>query len=122
MLLAVLNRHGGASLQEHDVFVNAVGGLEIGETATDLPIVLALVSSLRERVLPAALVTFGEVGLTGEVRPVAFGEERIAEAAKQGFRIAIVPKGNEPRRPIEGMTVHAVARIAEALVAAETTK
>ncbi len=86
MLLAVLNRHGGLSLQDHDVFANVVGGLEVRETATDLPLLLALASSLRDRALPQTLVAFGEVGLTGEVRPVAYGEERLREAAKQGFR------------------------------------
>jgi DNA repair protein RadA/Sms len=115
MLLAVLNRHAGASLQDHDVFANVVGGLELHETASDLPLLLALVSSLRDRALPQTLVAFGEVGLTGEVRPVAYGEERLREAAKQGFRRAIVPRDNAPRRAIEGLEVRAVARLAEAV-------
>ncbi len=118
MLLAVLNRHAGVSLQEHDVFVNVVGGLEIAETAWDLPVVMALVSSLRDRVVPNSLVSFGELGLTGEVRPVAYGEERLREAQKQGFKTAIVPKDNAPRKPVEGLTVIAVSRVAEALEAA----
>lgn len=118
MLLAVLNRHADLSLQEHDVFVNVVGGLDIGETATDLPMMLALASSLRSGALPGSLVAFGEVGLTGEVRPVAYGEERLREAAKQGFRLAVVPKDNAPRKAIEGLTVRAVARVSEALAAA----
>ena len=118
MLLAVLNRHAGVSLQEHDVFVNVVGGLEIAETAWDLPVVMALVSSLRDRVIPNSLVSFGELGLTGEVRPVAYGEERLREAQKQGFKTAIVPKDNAPRKPVEGLTVIAVSRVAEALEAA----
>jgi DNA repair protein RadA/Sms len=118
MLLAVMSRHAGLSLQEHDVFVNAVGGVQIGETATDLPIVLALASSLRDRPLPTSLIAFGEVGLTGEVRPVAYGDERFKEAQKQGFRIALVSRDNAPRKPIEGLQVIAVARVAEALEAA----
>jgi len=118
MLLAVLNRHASVSLQEHDVFVNVVGGLEITETACDLPVVMALASSLQERVVPNSLVSFGELGLTGEVRPVAYGEERLREAHKQGFKAAIVPKENAPRKPLEGLTVIAVSRVSEALQAA----
>ncbi len=119
MLLAILSRHAGVSLQEHDVFANVVGGLSLGETATDLPLVLALTSSLRDRALPQSLVAFGEVGLTGEVRPVAYGEERLREAAKQGFRAAVIPQGNVPRKPIEGLAVRGVSRVAEALAAAD---
>ena len=118
MLLAVLNRHAAVSLQEHDVFVNVIGGLEITETACDLPVVMALASSLQERVVPNSLVSFGELGLTGEVRPVAYGEERLREAHKQGFKAAIVPKENAPRKPLEGLTVIAVSRVSEALQAA----
>ena len=118
MLLAVLNRHGGLSLQDHDVFANVVGGLALRETAADLPMLLALASSLRDRPLPADLVAFGEVGLTGEVRPVPFGEERLREAAKQGFRQAIVPQDNLPRRSIEGLAVQGVSRLAQALESA----
>jgi DNA repair protein RadA/Sms len=118
MLLAVLNRHAALSLQEHDVFVNVVGGLEILETAWDLPVVMALASSLQDRAVPNSLVAFGELGLTGEVRPVAYGEERLREAHKQGFRTAIVPKENAPRKPLEGLTVIAVTRVREALDAA----
>lgn len=121
MLLAILSRHAGVSLQEHDVFANVVGGLALGETATDLPLVLALASSLRDRPLPQALVAFGEVGLTGEVRPVAFGEERLREAAKQGFKVAVVPQGNVPRKAIEGLVVRGVSRVAEAIAAAEAS-
>lgn len=115
MLLAVLNRHGGLSLQDHDVFANVVGGLSLGETAGDLPVLLALASSLRDRALPATLVAFAEVGLTGELRPVAYGEERLREAAKQGFRQAIVAEANVPRRPIEGLTVFGAPTLAAAL-------
>jgi len=118
MLLAVLSRHASLSLQEHDVFVNAVGGVQIDETAWDLPVVIALASSLADRAVPASLVSFGEIGLTGEVRPVAYGEERLREAQKQGFRVAVVPRENAPRRPLEGIEVIAVARVAEALEAA----
>ena len=118
MLLAVLNRHAALSLQEHDVFVNVVGGLEITETAWDLPVVMALASSLQDRVVPNSLVSFGELGLTGEVRPVAYGEERLREAQKQGFRTAVIPKENAPRKEVEGLTVIPVSRVAEALEAA----
>ena len=115
MLLAVLNRHGGLSLQDHDVFANVVGGLSLGETAGDLPVLLALASSLRDRALPATLVAFAEIGLTGELRPVPYGEERLREAAKQGFRQAIVAEANVPRRPIEGLTVFGAPTLAAAL-------
>src|SRR5487761_238067 len=118
MLLAVLSRHAAVSLQEHDVFVNAVGGVEIDETAWDLPVVIALASSLADRAVPSSLVAFGEIGLTGEVRPVAYGEERLREAQKQGFRVAVVPRENAPRKPLEGIEVIAVARVSEALEAA----
>jgi DNA repair protein RadA/Sms len=118
MLLAVLSRHAALSLQEHDVFVNAVGGVQIDETAWDLPVVIALASSLADRAVPGSLVSFGEIGLTGEVRPVAYGEERLREAQKQGFRVAVVPRENAPRKPLEGMEVIAVARVSEALEAA----
>jgi DNA repair protein RadA/Sms len=118
MLLAVLNRHGGLSLQDHDVFANVVGGLSLHETACDLPVLLTLASSLRDKPLPATLVAFGEVGLTGEVRPVAYGEERLREAAKQGFRVAIVASDNAPRKPIEGLQVKSVSRLSEALAIA----
>jgi DNA repair protein RadA/Sms len=118
MLLAAGNRHAAVSLQEHDVFVNVVGGIEIGETSADLPLLIALTSSLRGQPLPAQLVAFGEIGLTGEVRPVAYGDERLREARAQGFRLAIVPQANAPRAEPAGMRVIAVTRIAEALEAA----
>jgi DNA repair protein RadA/Sms len=118
MLLAVLNRHGGVSLQEHDVFVNLVGGLEVTETACDLPVVLALASSLADKAIPQTLVAFGEIGLTGELRPVAYGEERLREAAKQGFTMALIPKDNAPRAPIDGLRVRELSRLDEALKAA----
>ena len=103
---------------KNDVCVNAVGGVRIEETAWDLPVVIALASSLAERIVPGTVVAFGELGLTGEVRPVAYGEERLQEALKQGFQCALVPRDNAPRRPIEGLRVVPVARIDEALAAA----
>jgi DNA repair protein RadA/Sms len=118
MLLAVMNRHAQVSLQEHDVFVNVVGGIQISETGWDLPVVLALASSLSDRTVPNSLISFGEIGLTGEVRPVAYGEERLREAQKQGFRVAVVPKENTPRKPLDGLHVIPVARVGEALEAA----
>ncbi len=99
------------------MFANVVGGLDLAETATDLPLVLALTSSLQGRAVPQSLVAFGEVGLTGEVRPVAYGEERLREAAKQGFKVAVVPQGNAPRKPVDGLEVRAVTRVAEAIAA-----
>jgi DNA repair protein RadA/Sms len=115
LLLAVLHRHGGVATAGLDVFVNVVGGVRIDETAADLAAVLAVASSLRGRALPADLVAFGELGLTGEIRPVPFGEERLREAAKQGFARAIVPGGNAPRKAIEGLRVQAVAQLQAAL-------
>ena len=122
MLLAAANRHAGMSLQEHDVFVNVVGGIQITETAWDLPVLIALASSLKGPALPAALVAFGEIGLTGEVRPVAYGDERLREAHAQGFRMAVVPRDNAPRKAPAGLTVLAVSRVGEALEAAFTAK
>jgi DNA repair protein RadA/Sms len=118
MLLAVINRHAGLALQEHDVFVNVVGGIQINETAWDLPVAIALASSLKNVALPAQLVAFGELGLTGEVRPVPYGDERLREAQAQGFRVAVIPRDNAPRKPPAGLTVHAVSTVAEALAAA----
>jgi DNA repair protein RadA/Sms len=115
MLLAILSRHADLSLAEHDVFVNLVGGIEIAETATDLPLVLALASSARARALPTSLVAFGELGLTGEVRPVVHGEERLRELAKLGFSSVILPRDNLPRAPLSGLTLHGVSSVAEAL-------
>jgi DNA repair protein RadA/Sms len=117
LLLAVLHRHAGVACADQDVFVNAVGGVRIGEPAADLPVLLAIVSSLRGRPLPDKLVVFGEVGLAGEVRPVARGQERLREAAKLGFERAIVPRGNRPKQAIPGLRVAAVGRIDEAIAA-----
>ena len=118
LLLAVLHRHGGVSTSGQDVFVNVVGGVRISETAADLPAVLAVLASLRNRPVAPDIVCFGELGLTGEVRPVPFGEERLREAAKQGFRRALVPAANAPRKPIEGLAVQGVGRLEQALDAA----
>jgi DNA repair protein RadA/Sms len=115
MLLAVMNRHAGVNLQDHDVFVNLVGGLEVTETACDLPIVLTLASSLADKAIAQSIVAFGELGLAGELRPVAYGEERLREAAKQGFTTALVPKDNAPRVRIDGLEVKALTRIDEVL-------
>ena len=114
MLLAVAHRHGGIAMADQDVFVNVVGGLRVEETAADLALLMAALSSFRDRPVPSDLVCFGEVGLSGEVRPVYNGEERIHEAAKHGFRRAVVPRANQPRRVPEGLEVIPVNRVAEA--------
>jgi len=115
MLLAVLHRHAGIACFDQDVFVNAVGGVKITEPAADLAVLLAIVSSLRNKPLPAKLVVFGEVGLAGEVRPVQRGQERLKEAAKLGFTHAVIPKANNPKQHIAGMEVVAVDRIEDAV-------
>jgi DNA repair protein RadA/Sms len=120
MLLAVLHRHAGVAVFDQDVFVNAVGGVKIDEPAADLPVLLAIVSSLRGQPLPEKMVAFGEVGLAGEVRPVQRGQERLKEAAKLGFTLAIVPKGNAPRgdvgkESLQGIEIVAVNRVDEAI-------
>ncbi len=115
MLLAVLHRHAGVACMDQDVFVNAVGGVRISEPAADLAVMLAITSSLRGKPLPKGFLAFGEVGLAGEVRPAPRGQERLKEAAKLGFSVAVVPKANAPKKPIEGLTIHAVERIEEAL-------
>jgi DNA repair protein RadA/Sms len=115
MLLAVLNKHGGVKTSDQDVFVNAVGGVIVKEPGADIAVLLAIQSSLRGRPMPQGVMAFGEVGLAGEVRPAAKGQERLREAAKLGFSVAIVPKANAPKKEIEGMTVHGVDRIEDAL-------
>ncbi len=115
MLLAVLHRHAGIAVFDQDVFVNAVGGVKIDEPAADLPVLLAIVSSLKGKPLAEKMVAFGEVGLVGEVRPVQRGMERLKEAAKLGFKLAIVPRANAPKAPIKGLEVIAVDRIGEAI-------
>ncbi|HUM91458.1 MAG TPA: DNA repair protein RadA [Candidatus Competibacter sp.] len=117
MLLAVLHRHGGVAMYDQDVYVNAVGGVRINETAADLAVLLAALSSFRDRPLPTDLVVFGEVGLAGEIRRVPNGEERLREAAKHGFKQAIVPRANLPRRGnrVEGLEVRGVSRLGEVM-------
>jgi DNA repair protein RadA/Sms len=115
MLLAVLHRHAGMASSDQDVFVNAVGGVRISEPAADLAVLLAIQSSLRGRPLPKGFIAFGEVGLAGEIRPAPRGQDRLKEAAKLGFSIAVVPKANAPKKPIEGLTIHAVERVEEAI-------
>ena len=115
MLLAVLHRHAGVSSGDQDVFVNAVGGVKIGEPAADLAVMLSIMSSLRGKSLPKGFVTFGEVGLAGEVRPAPRGQERLKEAVKLGFTVAVVPKANAPKKPIPGITIHAVDRVDQAI-------
>jgi DNA repair protein RadA/Sms len=115
MLLAVLHRHAGVSCMDQDVFINAVGGVRIAEPAADLAVLLAIQGSLRGKALPRGFIAFGEVGLAGEVRPAPRGQERLREAAKLGFSVAVVPRANAPRKPIEGLTIHAVDRIEQAM-------
>lgn len=114
MLLAVLQRHVGVTTYDQDVFVNVVGGVRVLETAADLPLLLAVVSSLRDRPLPEDLICFGEVGLSGEIRPVQSGQERLRDAAKHGFKTAIIAKANAPKEMIPGMTVHAIDHLQDA--------
>jgi DNA repair protein RadA/Sms len=115
MLLAVLHRHGGVSMFDQDVFANVVGGVKITETAADLPLLMAALSSFRNQAIAEDMIMFGEVGLAGEIRPVPNGEERLKEAAKHGFKQAIIPKTNLPRQPITGMTLQGVLRLEEAI-------
>jgi DNA repair protein RadA/Sms len=115
LLLAVLHRHAGIATFDQDVFVNAVGGVRIEEPAADLAVLAAIVSSVRNRPLPRGMVVFGEVGLAGEVRPAPRGQERLREAAKLGFSLAVIPRANAPKQPIEGMTIVAVDRLTEAI-------
>jgi DNA repair protein RadA/Sms len=115
MLLAVLHRHAGVAAFDQDVFINAVGGVKITEPAADLAVLLAINSSMRNKPLPRGLVVFGEVGLAGEIRPAPRGQERLREAAKLGFSVAMIPKSNAPKQKIEGLQIIAVDRIDEAL-------
>jgi len=119
MLLAVLHRHGGVLVGDQDVFVNVVGGIRVQETAADLPVLLAVLSSLQDRPLAETTIAFGEVGRSGESRPVPNGEDRLREAATHGFKRAIVPKANAPKGgSVKGMEVIAVERLSEAIDAA----
>jgi DNA repair protein RadA/Sms len=111
----VLHRHAGIACFDQDVFLNAVGGVRIAEPGADLAVTLAVVSSLRNRALPAKHVVFGEVGLAGEVRPVQRGQERLREAAKLGFTHAIIPAANKPKHAIPGLEIVAVDRLVEAV-------
>lgn len=118
MLLAVLHRHAGVACMDQDVFVNAVGGVRISEPAADLAVMLAITSSLRGKALPKGFIAFGEVGLAGEVRPAPRGQDRLKEAAKLGFKVAVVPKANAPKKndkAFEGLTIYPVERIEEAM-------
>jgi len=115
MLLAILHRHGGITCSDQDVFINVVGGVKLSETGADLAVLAAVISSLRNKPIPRDLILFGEVGLTGEIRPVQAGEERIRDAAKHGFTHAIVPAANAPRKSIKGIKVIAVRHLSEAI-------
>jgi DNA repair protein RadA/Sms len=115
MLLAVLHRHGGIGCFDQDVFVNVVGGVRITEPAADLSVLASVVSSIRNSILPHKLAVFGEVGLSGEIRPVQRGQERLKEAAKLGFKLILAPKANLPKQAIAGVQVKGVASLAEAL-------
>lgn len=117
MMLAVLHRHGGLMLADQDVFINVVGGIRISETAADLPMMLALSSSFRDRPLPLSLVCFGEVGLSGEIRPVADGQERLKAAASHGYKQVIIPFANKPKQGFDGMSIIAVRTVADAISA-----
>jgi DNA repair protein RadA/Sms len=115
MMLAVLHRHGGILLADQDVFINVVGGMRISETGADLPMLLALYSSFRDRALPSKLVCFGEIGLSGEVRPVHDGQERLREAESHGYEHALIPAANAPRQKSLKIIIHPVKTVAEAL-------
>ena len=115
MLLAVLHRHAGLHMGDQDVFVNVVGGVKVLETSADLALLLAVVSSFKDRPLPRDLIAFGEVGLSGEIRPVPSGQERLQEAVKHGFKRAIVPKANVPKNGVKGMEIVGIAKLSEAL-------
>ncbi|WP_394204815.1 DNA repair protein RadA [Shewanella waksmanii] len=117
LLLAVMHRHGGLMMADQDVFVNVVGGVKVTETSADLTLLLAMVSSFRGDILARDLVVFGEVGLSGEIRPVPNGQERLTEAAKHGFKRAIVPKANVPKKPPQGMEIIGVTKLSQALEA-----
>lgn len=113
--LAILHKHSGIATFDQDVFINVVGGIKVSETASDLVVMLAIVSSLRDKVIPSKWIAFGEVGLTGEVRPVYNSMERLSEAQKQGFEVAIIPKGNAPKKPIKGIKVVTVGYLYQAI-------
>jgi DNA repair protein RadA/Sms len=115
MLLAVMHRHGGIQASDQDVYVNVVGGVKVTETSADLAVLTAILSSMRNQPLSQKLIVFGEVGLAGEIRPVPSGQERLFEAAKHGFKRAIVPIGNVPKGGVPGMEIVGVKTLQEAL-------
>ena len=115
MLLAVLHRHCGVAMFDQDVYVNVVGGVRITETAADLAVLMAVLSSFRDRALPRDMAVFGEVGLSGEIRPVQNGQERLREASKHGFKRAVVARKNAPTKSIAGLEVIAVERLPEVM-------
>ncbi len=115
MLLAVLHRHAGVVMFDQDVYANLVGGVRVAETAVDLPLIIAALSSFKDKPLSTDLVVFGEIGLAGEIRPVPGGEERVRAAAKQGYKRFILPKANMPRQAIKGVEIMPVTRLDEAL-------
>jgi DNA repair protein RadA/Sms len=117
MLLAILHRHGGIACHDQDVFINVVGGVKLSETGADLAVLAAVISSLRNKPLPHDWVLFGEVGLTGEIRPVQAGEERVRDASKHGFKKAIVPAANKPKKPIKGIDIIPVKHLSDVLSA-----
>jgi DNA repair protein RadA/Sms len=117
MLLAVLHRHGGVPTYNQDVFVNVVGGVRVTETAADLALLLSVLSSIRNRALPSGLIVFGEVGLAGEIRPVQSGQERLKAAIKHGFKKAIIPHANAPKKSLGDIEIIAVHNLVEALQA-----
>lgn len=115
MLLAVLARHGGIYTATEEIYANVVGGIKVSETSSDLAIVVGIISSLKNLIIAHDCIFFGEIGLNGEIRPVANGHPRLADAAKHGFRKAVIPKANAPKKPLKGLTVHAVTTLAEVL-------
>jgi DNA repair protein RadA/Sms len=115
MLLAVLSRHGGIFTANDEIYANVVGGIKVTETSSDLAIVVGVVSSLRDKVIPHDTFFFGEIGLSSEIRPVANGHARLNDAAKHGFKKAVIPKANAPKKPIEGLKIYGVSTLSEAL-------
>ncbi|MDP3904941.1 MAG: DNA repair protein RadA [Methylococcaceae bacterium] len=115
MLLAVLSRHGGIFTAQDEIYANVVGGIKVTETSSDLAILIGIVSSLRDKVVAHDVFFFGEIGLSGEIRPVANGYARLGDAAKHGFKKAVIPKANAPKKPLEGLTIYPVSTLSEAL-------
>ena len=122
MHLAVMHRHCGLSFSDQDVFANVAGGVRVSETAADLALLTSVYSSFRNKPLSKDLIVLGEIGLTGEIRPVPNGQERINEAQKHGFTKAIVPRSNRPKNPIQGIEVHGVGSLSEALEVVKTVE